>query len=44
MKRKFQFEDYEICAEAAQIENKTNHLGKNKKLMWIVLEKTTKNS
>ena len=30
MKRKLKFEDYKNCLEAAQIENKINHLEKNK--------------
>ena len=29
-KRKFKFQDYTSCLEAAQIENKISHLGKNK--------------
>ena len=29
-KRKFKFEDYKNCLEAAQFENKINHLEKNK--------------
>ena len=30
IKRKLKFEDYKNCSEAAQIENKINHLEKNK--------------
>ena len=30
IKRKLKFEDYKNCLEAAQLENKTNHLEKNK--------------
>ena len=30
IKRKLKFQDYENCLEAAQIENKINHLEKNK--------------
>ena len=30
IKRKLRFEDYKNCLEAAQIENKINHLEKNK--------------
>ena len=30
IKRKFQFQIYQNCLEAAQIENKINHLEKNK--------------
>ena len=30
MKRKLKFQDYKKCLVAAQIENKINHLGKNK--------------
>ena len=30
IKRKRKFEDYKNCLEAAQIENKINHLEKNK--------------
>ena len=30
IKRKLKFQDYENCLEAAQIENKINHLVKNK--------------
>ena len=29
MKRKFKFQDYKNCLEAAQIENEINHLEKN---------------
>ena len=29
-KKKFKFQDYKNCLEASQIENKINHLGKNK--------------
>ena len=28
--KNLQFQDYENCLEAAQVENKTNHLEKNK--------------
>ena len=30
IKRKLNFEDYKTCLEATQIENKINHLDKNK--------------
>ena len=30
MKRKLKFENYKNCLEATQLENKINHLGKNK--------------
>ena len=40
---KIKFEDYKNCLEAAQIENKINHLEKMK-LMRIVLKKMKKNS
>ena len=30
IKRKLKFEDYKNCSEAVQIENKINHLEKNK--------------
>ena len=30
MKRKLKFQDYENCLEAAQVENKINHLEKKK--------------
>ena len=43
IKRKLKFEDYKNCLEAAQIENKINHLEKMK-LMRIVLKKMKKNS
>ena len=40
-KKKIKFEDYKNCLEAAQIENKINHL-KKMKLMQIVLKKIKK--
>ena len=43
IKIKRKFEDYKNCLEAAQIENKINHLEKMK-LMRIVLKKMRKNS
>ena len=30
IKRKFKFEDNKNCLEATELENKINHLGKNK--------------
>ena len=42
VKRKHKFQDYKNHLEAAQIENKINHL--EKKMMQIVLNKTKKNS
>ena len=37
IKRKLKVQDYKNCLEAAQIENKINHL-KKIKLIWIVLK------
>ena len=37
IKRKLQFRNYENCLEAAQLDNKTNHL--EKKLTSIILQK-----
>ena len=42
-KRKLKFKDYKNYLEAAQIENKINHLEKIK-LMQIILRKIKKNS
>ena len=42
IKTKLKFQDYKNCLEAAQIENKLNHLEKNK-MMYIVLKKIKKN-
>ena len=36
IKRKLTFEDFVTCLEAAQIENKINHLGKKTKLVKII--------
>ena len=38
MKRKIKFEDYKNCLKAAQIENKLNHLEKDK-MIWIFIKK-----
>ena len=38
MKRKLKFEDYKKCLEAAQIENKINHLEKNKIDVKLILK------
>ena len=37
--KEFKFQDYKNCLEAAQIENKTNHLEKNEMFNQLIRQK-----